>query len=65
MNATELEALYRQKERFAMSKLIGFIIMFNIIYFAAAFGLNIKDDAVRANLAGQCAIAASILVNVL
>jgi len=41
--------------------LLAYSIMFNIIYFVATFNLEIKDNATRANLNGQCAIATSIL----
>ena len=41
---------------------LGYGFVYAIVYLVAIIGLDMKDVSVRANLAGQCAIATSILV---
>jgi hypothetical protein len=45
--------------------LIGYGFVYAIVYLVASIGIDTKDPAIRAALAGNCAIAASILAAVI
>jgi len=45
--------------------LIGYGFVYAIVYLVASIGIDTKDPAVKAALAGNCAIAASIVAAVI